>query len=365
MQITLALVLLALVVQAAVGARQELNIKPKYFTLPQVKLSASQLTQLAEPNQPPIDNNSIPIVQPNNAGTSSSSGQSGVSKQIVGGYVAVLGQYPWQALLYIDNAGFCGGSIILPEWILTAAHCIGTVHDVILGSISQNPLSSGYVRLTSRVSFKHELYNSKTLVNDIGLIKLPSTVTFTGNISPVRLPIMADAARNMTDLMILVSGFGRTLDTSAYNNVLKFGRLRVVSYQTCASYYGTSTVTASNICTKQINSATCQGDDGGPLIYRDVDTNYLWTQFGIVSFSASAGCLEGYSVYTKVTSYLSWMSKKIGQDLTGTTTGQTVTSTVTTTQPTTTTTRPTTTKTTTKLTTTKTTPKTTKKSLGR
>jgi len=46
-----------------------------------------------------------------------------VQKQIVGGVDASLGQFPWQAFIYIDNAYLCGGSLILANWVMTAAHC--------------------------------------------------------------------------------------------------------------------------------------------------------------------------------------------------------------------------------------------------
>jgi hypothetical protein len=36
---------------------------------------------------------------------------------------AARGQFPWQVALIIDNAWFCGGSLISSRWVLSAAHC--------------------------------------------------------------------------------------------------------------------------------------------------------------------------------------------------------------------------------------------------
>ena len=44
--------------------------------------------------------------------------------KIVGGVEATPNQWPWQVALFVDDAWFCGGSLISENWVLTAAHCV-------------------------------------------------------------------------------------------------------------------------------------------------------------------------------------------------------------------------------------------------
>jgi secreted trypsin-like serine protease len=46
------------------------------------------------------------------------------SSQIIGGTAAVQKQFPWQILMIVDRAWWCGGSLIFANWVMTAAHCV-------------------------------------------------------------------------------------------------------------------------------------------------------------------------------------------------------------------------------------------------
>jgi secreted trypsin-like serine protease len=66
-----------------------------------------------------------------------------------------------------------------------------------------------------------------------------------------------------------------------------------------------SRITSQYIC------LLLQGDSGGPLVYLESDG--IYTEVGIVSFGSSAGCQKGYpAVFTRVTSYLSWIESNTG-----------------------------------------------------
>ena len=70
-------------------------------------------------------------------------------------------------------------------------------------------------------------------------------------------------------------------------------------------------LTLTNRVTFQYICLTLQGDSGGPLVYQESDGRY--TEVGIVSFGADAGCTLGYpAVFTRVTSCLDWITLNTG-----------------------------------------------------
>jgi secreted trypsin-like serine protease len=61
------------------------------------------------------------------------------NEMIVAGTEAPDGKFPYQVRLYFsmeDERGFCGGSLIAPQWVLTASHCV-TDGDLNTGPASQ------------------------------------------------------------------------------------------------------------------------------------------------------------------------------------------------------------------------------------
>jgi secreted trypsin-like serine protease len=70
-------------------------------------------------------------------------------------------------------------------------------------------------------------------------------------------------------------------------------------------------ITLTNRVTFQYACLALQGDSGGPLVILESDG--LYTEVGIVSFGSSSGCTAGYpAAFTRVTSYLSWISAYTG-----------------------------------------------------
>uniref|UniRef100_A0A2K5YZ32 Transmembrane serine protease 3 n=2 Tax=Mandrillus leucophaeus TaxID=9568 RepID=A0A2K5YZ32_MANLE len=107
----------------------------------------------------------------------------GYSSRIVGGNMSSLSQWPWQASLQFQGYHLCGGSVITPLWIVTAAHCVYDLYlpkswtiQVGLVSLLDNPAPS---HLVEKIVY-HSKYKPKRLGNDIALMKLTGPLTFNG-----------------------------------------------------------------------------------------------------------------------------------------------------------------------------------------
>ncbi|BFF99412.1 serine protease 1 [Drosophila madeirensis] len=234
-----------------------------------------------------------------------------IEGRITNGKDAVENQFPYQVSLnFGSNSGgwFCGGSILSPEWILTAAHCTSGASSVTIGYGSTVRTSPVLSQTVSSSEFRqHESYNSIILRNDISLIKTPA-VSFTAAINKIKLPAISSSYSTYVGQTAVASGYGKTSDAS--NSVashLQYADLTVISNSACENTFGTLIVTPRVICVGTYNGvSTCNGDSGGPLAADGV-------QIGVVSFGSSAGCEIGSPAgFTRTTYFLDWIAEKSG-----------------------------------------------------
>merc|ERR1712168_645162 len=82
--------------------------------------------------------------------------------KIVGGEEAEPNQWPWIVALFVDNAWFCGGSLISENWVLTAAHCVdgASYFDIMAGAHNVRESNEPHrVEITSYNGFTHERWD--------------------------------------------------------------------------------------------------------------------------------------------------------------------------------------------------------------
>ena len=278
--------------------------------------------------------------------------------RVFGGQQAEEGEYPFQvALLRTDAltddpdsqfmAEFCGGSLIAPNFVLTAAHCVTDYGDVVPAeSITVLTGTTDLMKgKRSQVVAVHvnEDYDDWTLDHDIALLELAAPVT---DIEPVALDFDAAAVGSAT-----VIGWGLT-ESGEYPRYLLESQLEVVPNAECntgiktiysralkqavvdvGAQYGIGTTAAeaagdelaksiADPLTERMLCAgikaggrdSCYGDSGGPLV-ATVDGKPL--QLGIVSWGegpadaeVKCGHENVYGVYSRVAAFKDWISSR-------------------------------------------------------
>uniref|UniRef100_A0A671LZT1 Trypsin-3-like n=1 Tax=Sinocyclocheilus anshuiensis TaxID=1608454 RepID=A0A671LZT1_9TELE len=239
-----------------------------------------------------------------------------LNTKIVGGQAAVQGSWPWQASLHRITSGshFCGGSLINKDWVLSAAHCFQSLSffEHLIGVTSSTIFLHHSIDLTRLIT--HPSYSTTTQNNDIALLQLSSSVTFTDYIRPVCLAAAGSVFGGGTKSWITGWGKLKFADTQI-PNILQEVQIPIVNNSVCNKAYG-GIITSNMLCAglDEGGKDSCQGDSGGPMANKN---NSQWIQSGIVSFGRDCGIPKFPGVYTRVSQYQSWISSPISSDLPG------------------------------------------------
>ncbi|KAG8429710.1 hypothetical protein GDO86_019410 [Hymenochirus boettgeri] len=217
--------------------------------------------------------------------------------KIVGGFTCTKNSVPYQVSL---NAGyhFCGGSLVHPQWVVSAAHCYKANIQVRLGehNIGTNEGTEQFI--SSAKVIRHPNYNSRTTDNDIMLIKLSSPATLNSSVKTVSLP--SGCAASGTSC--LISGWGNTLSSGTnYPDLLQCLNAPILSTSQCTSSYP-GQITTNMFCAGYLEGGkdSCQGDSGGPVVCNG-------QLHGVVSWGYGCAQRNKPGVYAKVCNYISWV----------------------------------------------------------
>ncbi|KAG6458184.1 hypothetical protein O3G_MSEX010693 [Manduca sexta] len=230
-------------------------------------------------------------------------------QRIVGGSTTTITNYPSiVALLYSSNLSqwrqSCGGTIINNRSILTAAHCPhGDTTNrwrVRVGSTNAN--SGGRV-INSQRFIIHGSFNRQTLNNDIAIIRLAATISFSNTARAVGY---SGANYNLRDGQVVwAAGWGRTSSNGPASEQLRHVQIWTVNQGTCRSRYASigRTVNDNMLCSGRLDVGgrdQCQGDSGGPLYHNRV-------LVGVCSWGEGCGLARFPGVNVRVSRYANWI----------------------------------------------------------
>jgi secreted trypsin-like serine protease len=197
------------------------------------------------------------------------------SSAVVGGNDASPGEYPAVAEITFGNAFLCTGTLIAPNWVLTAGHC-GSVTGAAVASPAAWPPQLITVRIGSvkpgqgeKVPVRRVVVQPNYLLNagyDISLLELSTASTK----APSRVVGASGGSLWAPGTMETIVGFGATSEGGDLPDTLQEAQVPVTTDAYCAGAYSDfdpQTMVCAGFPEGGVD--TCQGDSGGPMFGRD------------------------------------------------------------------------------------------------
>lgn len=240
--------------------------------------------------------------------------------RIINGHGASEGEWPWMVTIFPaggtpanpSTGHFCGGVLIAPQYVVTAAHCVSSSEgypediEVVVGRTRLS--SSAGSRSLVQSIVVHPNFDNFLLRNDIALLKLTAPVPQ----QPVDLVVAGDEALWSAGTNATIIGWGQTNPIyPILPDLLQEAVIPIQSDATCQEDLGLLFDSSAHLCAGVLSSPgsgdgvdACYGDSGSPLLVPD---GLGWKLAGLTSWGFECASSSTYGVYTRVASYSSWV----------------------------------------------------------
>ena len=244
-------------------------------------------------------------------------------QHITGGHQINISDAPWQVLLEINGNFACGGSIVAPNIILTAKHCVES-------NIQGVPINAHNVRVITGITCTNEInmnniHNVSQIVLhptlDVALLFLNLPLNLNNNVKVINYRYALEPTLYNVGNNVSVSGWGwLTPNGFQMSQCLNAVEVHIISNQDATSQLGI-TISNDEVATSGIGTVrqgACHGDSGGPLV--------IWSNalnqhilIGVVSWgrpSCVGNNTNSPSIFVRVSSIVDWINSFItGPDL--------------------------------------------------
>ncbi|CAG4985127.1 unnamed protein product [Colias eurytheme] len=225
--------------------------------------------------------------------------------RIVGGRFARIQEVPFQVLY----GKYCGGALIAPEWVITAAHCKSYEKYVYIGSTQRSEAAPFKVC----AHFIHPMWNVSRLHShdfDYQLVLLETAVPVTDYSRPIAIGSIEDVKPGV---MVSISGWGHLqYKKSKMQEYLRRAYVPVMADETCRTMPDGNydKITPRMFCAGYVNGTkdSCQGDSGGPAVVNG-------RLVGMVSYGVGCGGAQHPGVYSLVPRARDWIRSVTGLPL--------------------------------------------------
>ncbi|XP_017837498.1 phenoloxidase-activating factor 2 [Drosophila busckii] len=242
---------------------------------------------------------------------------------------AEFGEFPWMVAILREESQLnlyeCGGALIAPDVILTAAHCVHNKDAKFLivragewDTQTKDEIIPHEDRYVKEIVY-HEQYNKGTLYNDVALLFLETPFTLQENIQPVCLP-------NVGEIFdydrCYATGWGKNKfgKDGEYQVILKKIDLPVVPNAKCQTDLRQTrlgkhfNLNESFMCAGgEKDKDTCKGDGGSPLVCPIKGFPNRFKSAGIVAWGIGCGEENIPGVYANVAHLRPWIDQKLNQ----------------------------------------------------